>query len=89
MKERCNNPDNKDYRNYGGRGIRVCREWDASYERFVKYLTHTIGRRPDGMSIDRIDNERGYEPGNIRWATRSEQNANTRRSARYHSAPIN
>jgi hypothetical protein len=67
MKQRCNNPNGgKRYRNWGGRGITVCPEWQ---EDFWAWLQH-IGRRPvDGLTQERIDNDRGYEPGNVRWDT--------------------
>jgi hypothetical protein len=62
MIERCTNPRRADYRYYGARGITVCAHWKASFRSFVT----DMGVRPDGMSIDRIDNARGYEPGNCR-----------------------
>lgn len=76
MIDRCENPKNKSFPDYGGRGIAIAPEWRAS---FPAFLAH-VGRRPGPeFSIDRIDNERGYEPGNVRWATRSVQRHNQRR----------
>ena len=73
MRQRCGNTNNQSYAWYGGRGIRVCAEWQGSFEKFLAYM----GRRPSsGHSIDRIDNDKGYEPGNVRWATTAEQSRN-------------
>jgi len=77
MKYRCFNESSPAYRNYGGRGITVCPEWSASFDAFYAH----VGSRPGpSYSIDRIDNNRGYEPGNVRWATKREQTRNTRYS---------
>jgi hypothetical protein len=73
MKNRCLNPNNKDYARYGGRGICVCARWRESFENFLD----DMGERPDGKSIDRWPNNDGnYEPGNCRWATAKEQREN-------------
>jgi hypothetical protein len=75
MIARCTNPNSRSYKNYGGRGIEVCSEWMASYESFLR----DMGRRPHPkMSIDRIDNDNGYFPGNVRWATWKQQERNKR-----------
>lgn len=76
MKRRCDNRNCREYKNYGGRGIQVCKRWSLSFELFL----HDMGRRPPGLLLERINNDGHYEPGNVRWATRSEQMRNTRLS---------
>lgn len=78
MRQRCNNPRNPMYPHYGGRGIRVCSRWN-DFHQFVR----DVGSRPDPeMTLDRMDNDRGYEPMNVRWATPVQQ-ANNRSDNRH------
>jgi len=78
MKARCHNPNNPKFLDYGGRGIFVCDEWLYDFPAFYDH----IGPKPsDAHSVDRINNNLGYQPGNVRWATAEEQ-ANNRRQAR-------
>lgn len=71
---RCENESFPQWRDYGGRGIVMCERWRRDFTAFL----HDMGERPTGLTLDRIDNDKGYEPGNCRWATRSEQRQNQR-----------
>lgn len=76
MRQRCRTKSHHAYKDYGGRGIKVCREWDESFEAFREWaLANGYG---DDLSIDRINNNGNYEPGNCRWATRKQQHRNKR-----------
>lgn len=79
MRSRCNNPKSKAYRYYGARGIKICTRWN----RFGKFLLD-MGSRPKGKTLDRINNDGDYEPGNCRWATNDEQRKNKRPQAKHH-----
>lgn len=74
MKARCENPRHKGYRLYGERGITICNRWRDSFAAFLE----DMGERPEGRTLDRINPNGNYEPGNCRWATPKEQAANTR-----------
>ena len=75
MKKRCYNPNISDFKNYGGRGIKVCDRWRDSFDNFYE----DMGPKPTpDHQIDRIDNDGNYEPGNCRWTTRSENQHNKR-----------
>lgn len=75
MVQRCTNPNDGHYASYGGRGITVCKRW-LSIENFMA----DMGKRPDGMTLERLNNDKGYSPSNVQWASRTAQNNNTRRN---------
>lgn len=74
MLDRCYNPKMKQYRDYGGRGIKVCPQWKYDYKQFIIDMEP----RPAGMTLDRIDNDKDYSPENCKWSTRKDQQRNQR-----------
>jgi hypothetical protein len=80
MKSRCNNPNNRRYKDYGGRGIKVCHDWQVDFRLFSNWAINN--GYADNLTIDRINVEGDYEPGNCRWSTKKLQ-SNNRRDNRY------
>lgn len=79
MKSRCTNPTNPSYPDYGARGISVCDAWRNSFDQFLA----DMGKRPEGTSIDRINTDGNYEPGNCHWASLVEQANNKKSNVRF------
>ncbi len=75
MRARCENKNREDFKNYGGRGIKVCKRW-MKFDNFLK----DMGVRPEKLTIERMDNDKDYAPSNCCWATRSQQRLNQRRT---------
>lgn len=90
MRERCSNVNDRRYKNYGARGVKVCKRWEQ-FEHFIADILREIGPRPEGVgkggrslySLDRVNNGRGYCPGNVKWSTSIEQGQNTTKNVRY------
>ena len=78
IKRRCFSQSWQDYHQYGGRGITMYEPWVRDFPAFASWLDANLGPRPEGGSIDRVDNDGNYEPGNLRWATRADQARNRR-----------
>ena len=81
LRQRCNNPSDKSYKYYGGRGIKVCKEWDSEFTPFYEWAISNGYK--DGLSIDRINVDKDYSPDNCRWVTMKAQMNNTRRNRKY------
>ena len=79
MIQRCTNPNHASYKYYGGRGITVCKEWRNDYASFYNFVSQLEHNGEKGRSLDRINNDDGYYPGNVRWATAKEQAKNKRK----------
>ena len=80
MRQRCCNPNWEGWKNYGGKEITVCKQWQNSYDEFYKWAKNSGYR--NGLTIDRINNQKGYKPSNCRWVTKKEQLNNTSQNVR-------
>jgi len=79
MVHRCHDTNHSRFAGWGGRGIEVCKEWRGCPLAFIDYVTNVLGPKPSSThSLDRVNNSKGYEPGNLRWADAVEQNRNQR-----------
>lgn len=78
IKQRCFNPNNAMYHNYGGRGITICEEWKNNFQAFYDHVSKLPHFNEKGYSLDRINNDGNYEPNNVKWSTAKEQANNTR-----------
>lgn len=85
MKERCETPTAQAWKNYGGRGITVCKEWSESFEKFYEDMAPTYQK---GLQLDRIDNEKGYSKDNCRWISARENCNNRRRTVLVDGKPL-
>jgi hypothetical protein len=81
MNSRCHNPNHKRFKDYGGRGITVCQSWRRNFANFRR----DMGSKPEGLTLDRVDNDRGYSKRNCKWSTYKEQCENRRRPANWKS----
>lgn len=85
MRTRCRNPNAKNHHRYGGRGIKVCDEWNESFEPFYEWAVENGYKQ--GLTIERIDNDGNYEPSNCKWATYKEQAQNKRNTIKQKTKP--
>jgi len=81
IKSRCNNPNTPKYKNHGGRGIRICEEWANDFTKFYDYISNLPDYNKPGLTLDRIENDGNYEPGNVRWADYHTQTVNARKQS--------
>ena len=86
MKERCNNPNASNYKNYGAKGVKVCKEWTKNYLLFRNWAIENGYKKE--LTLDRINPEGDYEPSNCRWVTWKIQNNNKRKKERYESKTV-
>ena len=76
MKQRCLNPNHSVYSYYGGKGIKVFEDWINDFKEFEKWILENLRQKPEGTTLDRINSNEDYVPGNIRWSSYSIQNTN-------------
>ena len=84
MRRRCTNPKDAAWKNYGGRGITVCPQWMESFDQFVE----DMGLRPDGMTLERLDTNGNYEPGNCAWVSTRDNLNNRRNTIKVNGVPL-